>query len=80
MQTVLKTMTGVTLEELNEVEELFHVHINLFSLKDIPNRKGKNKTYANVVRLSDKQSDQSVNLLVHVNETERPHFLVVKIT
>ena len=78
VQTALKTMTGVSVEEINQVEELFHVDV--FMLKNIPYRKGKNKTYANVVRLSDKQSDQSVNLLVYLNETDMPHFLLVKDT
>ena len=61
VQTALKNMTGVNLEELKDVEDLFSLHIDVFGLKEIENnkRRGKTqKTSATVVRLSERQSEQ----------------------
>ena len=78
-------MTGVKIEELNEVEKLFDLHIDVFALRDLTTlekkNKGKNqKTSATVLRLSDRPSDRAVNLLICFQDTDMPHYMLVKDT
>ena len=35
VQTALKTMTGVPLEDLKQIETIFNLHIDVFGLKEI---------------------------------------------
>ena len=79
VQTALKTMTGVHLEELKHVEDLFSLHIDVFGLKEVTKKtKGStHKTSATVVRLSDRPSDRAVNLLLYM-ENDMAHYLLVK--
>ena len=81
VQTALKTMTGVHLEELKHVEDLFSLHIDVFGLKEVTKKtKGStHKTSATVVRLSDRPSDRAVNLLLYM-ENDMAHYLLVKDT
>ena len=81
VQTALKTMTGIHLEELKHVEDLFSLHIDVFGLKEVTKKtKGStHKTSATVVRLSDRPSDRAVNLLLYM-ENDMAHYLLVKDT
>ena len=80
VQSTLKNMTGVNLEEFKEVEDLFSAHIDVFGLKEIEkNKRGKNKkTSATVVRLSDRPSDREVNILLDIGEEGVGHYYLVK--
>ena len=70
-------MTGVNLEELKEVEDLFSLHIDVFGLKENNKRRGKTqKTSATVVRLSDRLSDRAVNLLIETEQNTAHYYLV----
>ena len=35
VQTALKNMTGVKIDELNKVQEIFDLHIDVFALRDL---------------------------------------------
>ena len=68
VQASLKTMTGVRIEEVQEVENLFDLHIDIFTLKDIEQKGKHQKTASTEVRLSDRPSDRTVNLLICLYE------------
>ena len=77
IQTALNTMTGVTLKELDQVEVLFNLHIDVFTLKDNTNKNVDKKTMATSVRLSDKPSDYTVSLLIVEADEQMPHYMLV---
>ena len=73
IQNAIKDMSGVLLEELQRVEEIFDLHIDVFGIREVTHTKDKKtgsnqKTCATVVRLSDRPSDRSVDILM---ETEQ---------
>ena len=81
VQTALKNMTGVKIDKLKEVEEIFDLHIDVFALRDLTSvekkSKGNNqKTAGTVVRLSDRPSDRAVNLLICL-DTDMPHYMLI---
>ena len=77
IQTALNTMTGVTLKELDQVESLFDLHIDVFTLKDNENKNLKQKTVATSVRISDRPSDYTVSLLIVEADEQMPHYMLV---
>ena len=77
IQSALNTMTGVTLKELDQVESLFNLHIDVFTLKDNENKNLKQTTVATSVRLSDKPSDYTVSLLIVEDDEQMPHYMLV---
>ena len=77
IQSALNTMTGVTLKELDQVESLFNLHVDVFTLKDNDNKNLKQKTVATSVRLSDKPSDYTVSLLIVEENEQMPHYMLV---
>ena len=83
-QTALNTMTGVTIDDLKQVETLFDLHIDVFALRESTStdkKKGSNeKTCATVVRLSDRPVDRAVNLLICFQDSNMPHYMLVKDT
>ena len=80
IQEAIHDMRGVMLEELNKIENLFDLHIDVFALRDgTPDdkMKGTQKTVATVIRLSDRQTDRSVSLLLDTNENGAGHYYLV---
>ena len=65
-------MSGVLLEELQRVEEIFDLYIDVFGMREVTpkdKKMGSNqKSCATVVRLSYRPSDRSVDILM---ETEQ---------
>ena len=84
VQTALNTMTGVTIDDLKQVETLFDLHIDVFALRESTStdkKKGSTeKTCATVVRLSDRPVDRAVNLLICFQDSNMPHYMLVKDT
>ena len=77
IQEAIHDMRGVMLEELNKIEKLFDLHIDVFGLRDVTSKdKIMQKTCATVVRLSDRPSDRSVDLLLEINEQGGHYYLV----
>ena len=71
------------MDELSKVEELFDLHIDVFGIRDgTPNdkMKGNQKTVATVIRLSDRRTDRSVELLLETNENGDGHYYLVSDT
>ena len=77
VQTALKTMTGVTLEELDQVETIFDLHVDVFTLKDNDDKKINKKTVATSVRLSDRPSESTISLMIVFEEDQMPHYMLV---
>ena len=80
IQNAINDMRGVTMDELPKVEELFDLHIDIFGIRDgTPNdkMKGNQKTVATVIRLSDRRTDRSVELLLETNENGAGHYYLV---
>ena len=77
VQTALNNMTGVTLEELDQVEVLFNLHMDVFTLKYNDDKTKKQQTVATSVRLSDRPSDNKVSLMIVFEEEQMPHYMLV---
>ena len=72
IQNSIHNMSGVLLEELNKVEQIFDLHIDVFGLRDVTKNDKKTsstqKSCVTVVRLSDRPSDRSVDILMETDQ------------
>ena len=72
IQNAIKHMSGVLLEELQRVEEIFDLHIDVFGMREVTQndkKTGSNqKTVVTVIRLSDRPSDRSVDILIETDQ------------
>ena len=76
IQQAIHNMSGVMLDELSKVEELFDLHIDVFDLKEVEKKGKTQKTAANVVRLSERPSDRAVDLLLETENGGRHYYMV----
>ena len=73
-------MTGVTLKELDQVEVLFDLHVDVFTLTDNDEKitkKRNQQTVVTSVRLLDRPSDYTVSLMIVFEEEQMPHYMLV---
>ena len=76
IQQAIHNMSGVMLDELSKVEELFDLHIDVFDLKEVEKKGKTQKTAANVVRLSERPSDRAVDLLLETENGGGHYYMV----